>query len=290
MSAPTVRTGVVVVAQNDGETIEPSLRSYYPWVDRVVLSTDPARGWTGVPITPDDTVARVRAADPAGKLEVVAGDFCRAADPAVNETVQRQEAADRVAAAVPGIGWVLQVDADEEFLDFPGVLARLARLPARTRAVWWWWINVYNYTPDGRYLVVTDPAGRPMLETFPLGHRPHVRLQSLRQPEQPVRSPLLRRLLGHEFRPPVRPLGQAVLHLSYAKSEARIREKLATYAHAGQVDPDRLLATWRAARTDWAGVRDFHPVIPARWPALRAFTRDELLGYDGPLAEPYRSR
>ena len=286
------KIGVVVVAQNDAETIERSVGSYYQHVEAILLSTDPSRGWTGAPITSDGTVDLVRALDREGKLTVAAGDHYKTPDPSLNDTLQRQDAVDRLAKLRPDLDWILQIDADEVFFHFPNLIERLAALPSRTRAVAWWWVSAFQRTEDGRLLVVTDYEGRPMPEYFPTGHRPPAKLESCRAIHHRVKSPFLRKVLKLDYVPPLdrNAFGpyQAVLHLSFAKSERRIREKLSTYTHSNQIDRNRLLETWLAAPTEWESIRDFHPLTPTRWPALRPFSEAELAAYDGPFGRPYR--
>lgn len=283
------KVGVVIVAQNDAETIERSVASYYDHVDAILLSTDPNRGWTGVPITPDDTVERVKRLDTGDKLTVVTGDYYTTPEPSRNDTLQRQDAVNHLARVRPELDWVLQIDADEVFPHFSYLIDQLAQLPRRTKSIAWWWVNVFQRTADGRLLVVTDYDGRPLAEFFPVGHRPVAQLESCRFTQHRVKSPLLRRLLKLSYLPRLDrgTFGprQAALHLSFAKSEGRIREKLATYTHAQQIDQKHLLDTWLSAPTDWKKIRNFHPISPKRWPALRPFAESELLNYAGPWGQ-----
>ena len=85
-----LRVGAAMVVQNDSETIERSLASFYDKVERIVVSTDLKRGWTGEPIKPDDTIARIRAFDRDNKIEIVEGDYFKFAEPMKNDTYQRQ--------------------------------------------------------------------------------------------------------------------------------------------------------------------------------------------------------
>jgi len=271
------RTGAVVIVQNDAETIEPTLASFYDHVERIVVSTDPKRGWSGIPITPDDTIDRIRAMDHDNKITILEGDFVKTADPMANETYQRQVTADLLAEQTPGLDWILQIDADEVFLDFPYLLHTLAGLPAMTRAFYWKLLLLFNTLDDGRLLVVVDEERRnPIIDVLPLGHRPGARMKVARNPAMPHS---LRGLLRwrYDFSGD-NAASKAALHYSFAKSEARIYEKMKTWGHSNDFDTDAYFALWKRSKTDWEDIRDFHPVTPKRWPALRPYHLHELTG------------
>ncbi len=270
------RIGAVVVAQNEAETIEKSIASYYDYVEAIVVSTDPTRGWSGTPVTQDDTLDLVRAMDRDHKIEVLRGDFCRYEDPMRNDTYQRQITAQKLSDAHPGLDWVVQVDADEEFLDFRDVIGTLGRLPPWTRGVYWRWIQLFNRLDDGRFLVIVDGAGNPVLEPFPLAHRPNATLSGSRHVQQPIPQSLVRRLTLLEFRILSRHTRAPVLHYSYAKSEVRIQEKLQTWSHTNDFDTHAFFDLWKRSGTDWETLRDFHPTYPIAWPALKPFHLDAL--------------
>lgn len=274
-----VRAGdaaVVVIVQNDAETIERSIASYYDHVDRILVSTDPCRGFSGAPITPDDTLGLIRALDRDRKITIVEADFYKFDEPMRNETHQREEAA-RLLCEEAAPRWIFQVDADEVFLDFPAVLRQVMRQPF-ARAVFWRWISIFNILPDGRLLVIVDEDGSPILERFPLAHRPPVKLKSGRLADKP--SDAIFKVFKWRYEGGLRRT-DAVLHYSYAKSEARIREKLSTFGHSREFDRDRFYDLWLSSKTDWAGIKNFHPLTPDTWPALRAFTIDELSVFTG---------
>lgn len=270
------RIGAVMVVQNDAETIEASLGSFYDYVEKILVSSDPHRGWTGARIIPDDTIDRVRALDRDKKIDVIEGNFYRYSEPMRNETSQRQESLARLNRAAPGLEWVVQVDADEVFIDFPSVITELNGVPRSTLIVWWRWISLFQHLGDGRYLAVSDRVGNPFLERFPLAHRPNARLKRARVPHLPLK--ILRRYIPYEHSADMGKQGnRPVLHYSFAKSEARVMEKLKTWSHAHQLDPAAFFDLWKRSRHSWDKITNFHPLYPPLWPALRPFTLEELL-------------
>ncbi len=271
----TLRLGAAMVVQNDAETIERSLASFYDGVEVLVISTDPKRGWSGKSIVPDDTIERIRAFDKDNKIEIIEGDFCRYPEPMRNDTYQRQVTVDRLMERMPGLEWVVQVDADEVFLDFEDFKACLRAQPREVRGIVWRMINVFNYAEDGRYLIIVDQNGEPSLEQFSIAHRPEYPLHGCRLAVMPERNgrpdPAAQYILPADI-----PYGRAVLHYGYSKSEARIREKLQTWGHSDEVDAEAYFALWNRSKTDWQTLRDFHPTYPTAWHALQPYTAEEL--------------
>ncbi len=269
------RIGAVMVVQNDAETVERSLASFYDAVDFLVVSTDPKRGWSGVPITPDDTLDRIRAFDRDKKIEIIEGDFFHYPQPMRNDTYQRQVTVDHLMERMPDLEWVVQVDADEVFLDVNDFLNCMWAQPESVRGIVWRLMIVFNYTEDGRNLVIVDQNGEPLLEPFSIAHRPQYRLQTCRLAEMPLINgkpdPTAQYVLPAKV-----PYGRALLHYSYAKSEERIWEKLQTWSHSDEVDAKAYFALWKRTRTEWATIRDFHPTYPTAWHALKPFTDAEL--------------
>jgi hypothetical protein len=219
----------------------------------------------------DDTVDRVRALDHDGKIEIVFEDFVKTDDPMKNETYQRQFSADLLAKQGTW-QWIFQIDADEIFLDFPGVLKQVRSLKVAQFA-YWRWISAFNILDDGRLLIIVDEDGNPNLERFPLAHRPGAVLKKAREIERP--DGLLYKIFKWRYEGG-KNAHDAVLHLSYAKSEKRIKEKLATFSHSKDFDGEKFYEMWLASKADWASMHNFHPMAPANWPRLRAFTLEEL--------------
>lgn len=281
--------GVVMVAQNDEETVERTLLSFYEHVDAIVVSTDPRKGWTGKPITPDSTLDFVRRIDREHKIDIIEADFFYYDDPLMNDTRQRQLSADWLANKHPNLDWVLQIDADEEFLDFSVVTDYLANLPKRCRGVSWQMAQVFNILEDGRVLVVVDERGELQLYTFYLAHRPFAKLVRGRNPalhpfslnRQTLRlNEVLRRSnritgIDPAFDGSRNPSGLC-LHHTFAKSEKRIQEKLKTWTHAYDFDTDQFFDLWKRSKTDWENIKNFHPMSGNLWPALKAVDPDEL--------------
>jgi hypothetical protein len=281
--------GVVMVVQNDEETIARALSSVYVHASVIVVATDPWRGWSGAGITQDETRKIITRMDTARKVAFLDADFFRTRYALQNETLQRQVAADVLARLLPKVEWIFQVDGDEEFVDFGRVVRYTSRLPRRARCLRWVLVPLFQRLDDGRFLVVVDHDGKPVRERFYLAHRPGARLVSCRIPALvPLRLTrnalrlneiLMRfsRKTGLLFEAPADlAVAFPVLHYTFARSEGRVRDKLATWGHSQDIDQEEFFALWKRSRTAWTTIADFHPTLPSLWPALRPFTLEEL--------------
>src|SRR4051794_34106735 len=103
------------VLAGDPAWISESVLSYYPLVDRIVVSYDAkGRSWAGHRLLVDDSLRSLKSVDVSGKMVFLPGNHT---DPErfslEMETEQRQGALD---AASEGADWVLQLDTDEILL------------------------------------------------------------------------------------------------------------------------------------------------------------------------------
>jgi hypothetical protein len=262
---------VAVVAGNNPDTVSASIATYYDQIERILVTADLERTWSQTESLASETLERIREIDGDKRIEIITGRFHSETEPLRNDTNQRQFMSNWFKDERT-LRWVLQVDCDEIFLDLRALLSQLkhARCAEQLRAHW---ISAFNWAEDGRVLMVVDESGSLALESFPLAHRPGAELLRCRQ----IRS--RENFLG-KFFPSIRVApqdpGLSVLHLSYARREVFIKEKLESWGHSTEIDGERFLGVWHQSRTEWREIRDFHPLDPPRWPALRAYSISDL--------------
>lgn len=126
-----MKTNAYILAA-DPAWIEGSVLSYYPLVERIVVSYDEdGFGWTGAPLDIDQCLRRLRAIDSDGKLDFRPGHYARRewySYPLENDTYQRQCALNQASTDAE---WVLQLDTDEvigEAAVFADCLAQAERM------------------------------------------------------------------------------------------------------------------------------------------------------------------
>ncbi len=254
----------------DPAWLETSIQSYYDIVDKIVVSYDRNKvGWTGSPLPIDECLDRAKSVDKDKKMEFAPGDFAILSNsPMENETRQRREAL----ALAGEADWVFQLDTDEVVTEPASLRRRLAALPASARCVRWPMRSLFQRAADGRYLEVCTKRGGHVEEYFSIAVRPGTKLAEARTTLEetiPFRSWTLSR--ESLFNPASRlPRSETMLHFSWVRSQEQMLRKLRSWGHARDFDTERYYREiWSRAPTEWSHLRDFHPLTPATWPALR---------------------
>lgn len=252
----------------DPSYLRESIRAYYPYVDRIVLSYDrSATSWTGTPLPIRQCLLIISKLDVDGKCAHEPGDYARLAhSPMDNETFQRQAALD---SASRDADWVLQLDTDEVMLDPATFFAQLRGadafgaggldypsryLYARSRRGWYleasrrWWRRASSY-----------PG--------PVAVRAGTRLKHARQAD----VSLFRVETGARNTDPWRPAdsavhasvapSKAILHFSWVRDVRVMRRKFGWSGHSGDLTPPIVLKRWL-----W---RSRHPFLTTLMTPLR---------------------
>ncbi|GAA2032769.1 hypothetical protein GCM10009819_16030 [Agromyces tropicus] len=256
---PAIRLNAYVLA-GDPAWIEASIGSYAALVDRIVVSYDRShRSWSGHPLSVDESLRRIAAAAPEGTVELLPGDHVAGERSLMaTETAQRQAALD---AASRGADWVLQLDTDEVLPAPEAFLEQLTIADADgADAVAFPLRNLYAMTGDGRFLEQcgrfwTTQAAYPGPIAVRAGTTLTVARQARGVPHRRVDVAPRNTDPAHPRDTTVDavvPTEQAVLHLSWVRTEDQMREKRDVSGYAANRDWDRDLARWRwRARHPW---------------------------------------
>lgn len=240
-----------------------SIASYYDIVDRIIVSFDRSRrSWAGLPLSVDESLRRIAASDSEGKVVLLPGDHVAAGASLMQvETAQRQAALD---AASEGADWVLQFDTDE-ILPRAEVLVREVGIAdgEGVDAVDFPLRDVYAATASGRYLercsrLWTTQASYPGPVAVRAGTRLTVARQAGGVPHRRVDVAARNTDPSHPRGAPVHAVidrDDAVLHMSWVRTEAQMLEKIRVSGYAHTYNRERELARWR-----W---RAHHPLMTA---------------------------
>ncbi len=281
----------------DPTWLERSVRSYYPFVRKIIVSFDEQGcGWTGRAVPVEECLQRLRRIDGDAKMEFCGGRFSSpASDPMSNDTAQR-----RVALELAGVGadWVLQIDTDE-WMPRPEALVRVLHRADELglRGVDWPMRVLYRRISPDRLLEVCAPDGEDHFEYIaPIAVRSGTRLEHSRRTGNAFLRPtvkgdtrsmqLSRSPLEGEVREELLAPGEAILHNSWARSPREVARKLATWSHScGRVWFYYALR-WLPSVWLWRFQRNVHPLFGPVWPALRvcpepALERCEDAGEEG---------
>ena len=235
----------------DPAWLEASIASYYPLVDRLVVSFDENNvSWTGTPLEVDQCLRAVRALDVENKVHFAPGHYARLDHaPLENDTYQRQCALD---LAGEDADWVLQLDTDEVVADPATFLAAIAEAdrrgfggveyPARV---------LYKQIGRNRFLEQCGrfwghAAGFP----GPVAVRAGARLTLCRQADVPLYRVDLR---SHNTDPwhgadaPVHRViapSSAIYHFCWVRSEEHMRRKAKWSGHVNDFDWAPKIEKW----------------------------------------------
>ncbi|GLI27362.1 hypothetical protein ARHIZOSPH14_16040 [Agromyces rhizosphaerae] len=241
------------VLAGDPAWIAQSIGSYYGIVDRIVVSYDAGGGsWGGAPLSVDESLARMRAADPDGKMVFAPGDHSDASRPVMTvETEHRQAALD---AASEGADWVVQLDTDEIVPSTEVLLAQLRETERRAAgALAFPMRNFHARTPSGAFLehcgrFWTTQSGYPGPVVVRAGTRLTLARQAADTPVHRVDVSPRNTDPAHPFGTPVHaviPPSDAIVHMSWVRTEAQMAEKRVVSGYAPERDWDRDLRRWR---------------------------------------------
>jgi hypothetical protein len=256
----------------DPAWLEASIGSYYDIVEKVVVSYDRDKlGWTGKPILVDECLERAKSIDKDNKMVFVPGHFAVLSNtPMENETRQRQHAL----AEVGDVDWVLQIDTDEIVANTSALTRRLAAQPQDYHCLSWPMRSFFQRTEQGAFLEVCKVLFRRQHdENFPIAVRPGSTLQCARYVNESTaifrsRGWDLASLTGGDA---LLAPEEAMLHFSWVRSEEHILRKLRSWGHSLDFDVEGYFRkVWLAAPKEWSRFRDFHPLTPKTWPALRS--------------------
>lgn len=272
----------------DPNWIETSVRSYYDWVEEILVSYDQdGMGWSGQPIPVDVCLRRLRAIDKDKKLRFLGGNFYRPQFKAMeNDTYQRQCAIDEIGTSAD---WILELDTDEVLPNPRAFVEGLAAVPKDKAIVEWPMRVFFQKCPDGRFLEVSTFFRRQMTEyPGPVATRPGVRLDCARcafsVPKW--RFDIRRRTYDPAANAWYRadaviPKEDAILHFSWVRSEADILKKVSGWSHATDFSGEKYFKNvWKVAPQKWPFIYNFHPIWPKRWRALKPVSLDSR--FQGP--------
>jgi hypothetical protein len=277
------------VLAGDPAWVEQSIASYYEHVSKIVVSYDSSkRSWSGAPLSVDEALQRISAVDPDGKVVLLPGDHVGTTGEHILtvETAQRQRALD---AASDGADWVVQLDTDEIVPSMTAFLAQLDAAAARgAQALEYPARMFYARTHDGGFLEHcgrwwTTQTGFPGPVVVAAGTR-------LTHARQAADAPLYRVDVSPWNRDPahargarvhaVVPREQAILHLSWVRTEEQMREKSVVSGYANTKDWTLSLRRWRQRAAHPRRTVALTPLVRSAFDRFRLTRLPEFDGLD----------
>lgn len=236
----------------DYKYIYEALKIVYDHADEIILAIDVNRNtWVGQKIDlPDLFFETVKSMDPDHKIVFFEENFyIPTLGPMENETRERNMISEKMGSDC----WKLQIDSDEYFLDFAGfcqflqkhryLLSKPKLNPVNLRA---YLIMLFKRTEKG-YLFIDN------FESFSFA------------------TNLTRKYdLGRNIETNQIQTNFAVVHQSWARSEAEIRMKISNWGHKNDFNVEDFYQFWLALNErNYTEFENFHPIYPEQWKRLK---------------------
>jgi hypothetical protein len=225
-----------------------AIRSYYDIADEIILGLDADRlSWARQPFEIDLSEVRqfIAGIDAGKKIRIVEGNFHAHEHPMANDVAERGELSRHCA---PG-NWVVQIDCDEMLLNAAD-FRRWMQSADPAIGVGARWISVFKTFGDA--VLIIDPA----VEMTPVATQLRGQYTLARWTgQQYVESPLL------------------VLHYSWGRTPAELRQKLQNWSHDRDFDVEAFYRMWESVTLEnYRECKNFHPLNGPLWPGLKAAT------------------
>ncbi len=250
-----IQVGILV--SYDYEKLKYSLPPLYKHSDTIFLAIDEAyRTWSGKEFKIDDSFFEwIKTFDVDNKIVIYRDNFYIPKLSAIqNDTRERFMLSQKM-----GIGnWLVQIDADEIFIDFKSFVENLRRYdyfldnPEKNPVqICGFVINIYKHLDNG-ILYVDEPTRQYMATNFP---------------NYKVARKTKERIIY---------TNHIMLHECLARTEKEVVFKLENWGHNNEVNPN-FLETWKKAnKSNYKTLKNVFYIEPHRWKSLGYFPTKDL--------------
>lgn len=234
----------------DYELLKNAIPQVYKESDSIFLAIDKERKtWKGEPFTIDDAFFQwIKSVDVDSKIEIVEDNFYRPELTSMECEVRER----KILAEKMGIGnWLIQLDADEYFLDFKEFVSFLRSKnhyldnPEKQQVqISPYLINMYKWVENG-VLYVEKPTKIMVATNFP----------SYR--------------VGRQTRKRIIYCKGAVLHECLSRTKEELEMKFSNWGHDTDINKNEFLQKWEAVNeSNYKEMRNFFYMEPEKWKKL----------------------
>jgi hypothetical protein len=254
--------GITLLAYDTAVMVE-SIRSYIDHLDELLVGLDENRQtWAGSTYELEPgIVEKLQAISP--KVRIVEDMFYMPGLGTMdNDTRERNF----LSSHIENFDYILSVDSDEILLNADATVDWLKQVKQQDVCILGSWVNVYKELEDG-YLVIGNDSGIELSDVPIITDRTDRFVNARWTRQNYIMSPAV------------------LLHFSWARTETELRRKLANWSHSEDFCINDHLNMWlKADAKNYGSYRNFHPVTPTEWPALKLIPKDQLRETAGRLA------
>ncbi len=247
-------------AAYDWYFLKQSLPPVYESADVICIAVDQDRiSWSGKPFSIDEAAfaAFLKEVDKDNKILLYEDDFHRPElSPMQNEVRQRN----MMALAMGKGGWHLQLDSDEYFIDFPGFVAFLKRHTYQRPVNIACPLLILYKIVDNGFLLIETPKTEQIEYIAIATNEPHY--------EYGRKNGYFN--IKTDF---------AIVHQSWARSEAEVQQKVQNWGHKEDFDVQAYYESWKGLNgTNYKRYLNFHPITPGSWASLQMVAARSIAG------------
>ena len=261
------KKSVISLISYDAHYLPDSIRSYYDYVDEIILGLDKDRiSWSRNKFSFDEASlwSELQKIDYAGKIQVVEENFHSSLVPIENDTHERNYLKEQCAH-----DWVFSFDADEVlvnakefFIDF----CPLVQDYNDVELMFTWFLLYKEFEQD--YLIIADESRNHIFKKDVQGFTAKKNLHTYTYCRW-TNAP--KKLLS--------PLG--ILHYSFCRSDEELSKKINNFGHSAESKRDPFYDIQKTVTLDnYQQMLNFKTSnMGPQWPTLRAVPKTNLMDY-----------
>lgn len=265
------KKSVISLISYDAEYLPSSIRSYYNYVDEIVLGLDSDRiTWSGNPFSFDEGAlwSELKTIDTEGKISIVEDNFHKSGVAIENDNYERNFLKSQCSN-----DWIFSFDADEELLnakDFFYKFCPIVEKYYKKTDICMTWVTPYKTIDDVTLLITNDDATPFFGENQGIATHKDNSYVYARWSDRSasgsnrVLSPLV------------------ALHWSLCRNKDDLYEKIHNIGHSDIVEQDPFYNLWNQVTLDnYTSIKNFKTsgLGSAQWPSLTAVNTNELKSY-----------
>lgn len=266
-----LKKSVISLISYDAEYLPKSIKSYYNYVDEIVLGLDADRiTWSGNSFTFDESLlwSELKSIDVDNKISIVEENFHKSDIAIENDNYERNFLKEQCSNE-----WIFSFDADEELLNAKDFFYRYCPIVERyskTKDICMTWVTPYK-TIDDTTLLITNTDSTPFFgENQGIATNKNNTYVYARWSD--------RSASGHNRL--MSPL--VALHWSLCREKTALYEKIHNIGHSDIVEQDPFYNLWNQVTLEnYHTMRDFKTsgLGSAQWPSLTAIPTNALKNY-----------
>lgn len=261
------KTSVISLISYDADFLVDSIKSYYEYVDEIVLGLDQDRiSWSRNKFSFDETklLSELSAIDGDSKINIIEGNFHRSSVPIENDTHERN-----FLKANCEHDWIFSFDADEVLVNAKDFFTKFFPLVQNYKDIelMFTWYLMYKKVEDG-YLIISEDDGHTVFSKDIQGFSANKNLHTYTycrwtNSEKKILSPL------------------AIKHFSFCRDDKDLSMKINNFGHSAESKVDPFYTVQKQVTKDnYTQLRNFKTHgAGAQWPALKFVKEQEVDSY-----------